>query len=435
MKKQMSSWSLFICFAAITGAVIALLVWLYLKIANVGITILWRMIPGYLNSRCYTILMCVFGGVIIGIFHRIFGPYPESMADSIRRVKNTGTYPFEKLPVIVPASFLSLFFGGAVGPEAGLVSILLGLCVWAMRQFGMARWKMECHFEQDPDMSRWQVLRSMLSGLLLTPGKMIYDKKKVEWKRSEQISSGVFAGLTGLVVYELLNALFGRGLSVPHLEGGSLFIRDKVAAALLIAVGICAGYLYLIIRRICQMIFGKLIARNLQVLSAVLGGLILGLVGTMLPMTMFSGGNAIQAIQYDYLKYTPYVLIFIGVIKLFLTNVCIESGWRGGHFFPLIFSGLSIGYGFSVILGTNQILSVVLVTAALLGTILQQPIGAIALSVIFFPIEDFGWMCLASFVGGCIPLPKQLRTSPDQKGFIYQMAHFKDQKRLPMKDE
>lgn len=435
MKRQMSSWSLFTCFAAITGAVIALLVWLYLKIANVGITILWEIIPGYLHSSYYTILMCLFGGVVIGIFHRIFGSYPESMADSIRHVKNTGNYPFEKLPVIVPASFLSLFFGGAVGPEAGLVSILLGLCFWAMRQFGMARWKMECYFSNDPNVSRWVVLRSMLSGLFLTPGKMVYDKNKIEWKRAEQISSSVFAGLTGLIVYEALNAVFGRCLSVPHLEGGSLFIRDKVAAVLLIAVGIAAGYLYLIARRITQAFFCRLTGKNLQILSAVLGGLILGLVGTALPMTMFSGGNEIQAIQYEYLQYTPYVLIGIGVVKLFLTNICIESGWRGGHFFPLIFSGLSIGYGFSVILGTNQILSVVLVTAALLGTILQQPIGAIALSVIFFPIEDFGWMCLASFVGGCIPLPKQLRTSPDQKGFIYQMAHFKDQKRLPMKDE
>ncbi|MEI3340587.1 MAG: chloride channel protein [Eubacterium sp.] len=151
-------------------------------------------------------------------------------------------------------------------------------------------------------------------------------------------------------------------------------------------------------------------------------------------MTMFSGGNAIQAIQYEYLQYTPYLLILIGVVKLFLTNVCIESGWRGGHFFPVIFSGLSIGFGFSVLLNTNQIFSVILVTAALLGTILQQPLGAIVLSIIFFPIEDFGWMCLASVVGGCIPLPKQLRMNPENKGFIYNMVHFKGQKRLPMKE-
>ena len=75
--------------------------------------------------------------------------------------------------------------------------------------------------------------------------------------------------------------------------------------------------------------------KNLAVLNAVLGGLILGLIGTALPMTMFSGGSDIQTMQYEYLKFTPYLLIVIGVVKLFLTNVCIASGWRGGHFFSV----------------------------------------------------------------------------------------------------
>lgn len=435
MKKQMSNWALFSCFAALTGVIIAGIVWVYLKIANVGITVIWEMIPSYVNSKYYTIIMCLAGGVIIGIFHRAYGPYPERMADSIKRVKNTGTYPYKKMPMIVIASFLSLFFGGAVGPESGLVSILLGACCWAMDQFGMARWKMEVYIENDPHISRRYVFREMLRDFMLPAEQIIYDKKKVNWKRSEQISAGVVAGLSGLLIYELLNALFGRGLSVPHLTDRELYVRDKVGAILLIAVGIGAGYLYLIFKKITEDFFAKLAEKNLVILNAVLGGLVLGIIGSILPMTMFSGGNEIQAIQYDYLKFTPFLLILIGVIKLFLTNVCIESGWRGGHFFPVIFSGLSIGYGFSVLLDTNQIFSVVLVTAALLGTILQQPLGAMALSLIFFPIEDFGWMFLASAVGGCIPVPRQLRNNPDNKGFIYNLVHFKGQNRLPFKGD
>lgn len=434
MKKQMSNWSLFSFFAAVTGTVIAALVWLYLKVANVGVTIIWDMIPKYVDAKGYTILVCLAGGVVIGIFHRAYGPWPESMADSVKRVKNTGTYPFEKLPMIVAAAFLPLLFGGAVGPEAGLVSILLGLCCWAMRQFGLARWKMETYLRNDPFISRKYLFRVMLSGLTLPADQIIYDKNQVQWKRAEQISAGVVAGLSGLFVYELLNALLGRGLSIPHLSQGAIETREKVGAVLLISVGIGAGYLYLVFRRLISAFFAKLAEKKLAVLNAVLGGLVLGLIGSALPMTMFSGGNAIQAIQYEYLQYTPYLLILIGVVKLFLTNVCIESGWRGGHFFPVIFSGLSIGFGFSVLLNTNQIFSVILVTAALLGTILQQPLGAIVLSIIFFPIEDFGWMCLASVVGGCIPLPKQLRMNPENKGFIYNMVHFKGQKRLPMKE-
>ena len=107
------------------------------------------------------------------------------------------------------------------------------------------------------------------------------------------------AGLTGLAVYELLNLIFGRCLSVPHLQGGVLLLRDKVAVVLLIIVGIAAGYLFLIFQKISNWFFGKMREKNLAVLNAVLGGLILGLIGTALPMTMFSGGSDIQTMQYD----------------------------------------------------------------------------------------------------------------------------------------
>lgn len=435
MKEQMSNRNLFLYFTALTGAVIAGLVWLYLKVANVGITVIWEMIPAYIDSHYYTILMCLVGGVIIGLFHRVYGPYPERMADSIKRVRNTGTYPYRKLPVIVSASFLSLFFGGAVGPESGLVSLLLGLCCWAMDQFGLARWKMETLIAGNPYVMKKELFRMMAAGLFLPPDQIVYDKGKINWTRKEQIASGVTAGLTGLAVYELLNLIFGRSLSVPHLQGGVLILRDKVAVILLIVVGIAAGYLYLIFQKISSWFFGKLREKNLAVLNAVLGGLILGLIGTALPMTMFSGGSDIQTMQYEYLKFTPYLLILIGVVKLFLTNVCIESGWRGGHFFPIIFSGLSIGYGFAAILHINEIVSVVLVTGALLGTVLQQPLGALALSLVFFPAKNVGWMLLASTVGGCVPVPVALRSDPEKKGFVYNMIQKKKQgKFLPGKE-
>ena len=431
MKKQMSNRNLFLCFTALTGAVIAGLVWLYLKIANVGITVIWEIIPAYIDSKYYTILMCLAGGVVIGLFHRVYGPYPERMADSVKRVKNTGTYPYRKLPMIVAASFLSLFFGGAVGPESGLVSLLLGLCCWAMDQFGLARWKMNTLLAGNPYIMKKELFRVMAAGLFLPPDQIVYDKGKIEWKRKEQVA----AGLTGLVVYELLNLIFGRCLSVPHLQGGVLLLRDKLSVALLIVVGIAAGYLFLIFQKTSNWFFGKLREKNLAVLNAVLGGLILGLIGTALPMTMFSGGSDIQTMQYEYLKFTPYLLILIGVVKLFLTNVCIASGWRGGHFFPMIFSGLSIGYGFAAIFHTNEIVSVVLVTGALMGTVLQQPLGALAMSLIFFPMKNLGWMILASMVGGCVPVPVALRTNPENKGFVYKMIHMKKRgKFLPDKE-
>ncbi|MFR5701243.1 MAG: hypothetical protein ACLUD0_04845 [Eubacterium ramulus] len=82
----------------------------------------------------------------------------------------------------------------------------------------------------------------------------------------------------------------------------------------------------------------------------------------------------------------------------------------------------------------NEIVSVVLVTGALLGTVLQQPLGALALSLVFFPVKDIGWMLLASTVGGCVPVPVALRSDPEKKSFVSNMIQMKKQKKfLPNK--
>lgn len=71
---------------------------------------------------------------------------------------------------------------------------------------------------------------------------MYTTKEKLNGSGKSRSAAGVTAGLTGLAVYELLNLIFGRCLSVPHLQGGVLLLRDKVAVVLLIIVGIAAGY-------------------------------------------------------------------------------------------------------------------------------------------------------------------------------------------------
>ncbi len=431
--KKTSNWMLMLLFSAVTGVMIAAIVWLYLKVANIGITFIWDMIPSYMNFQHYTLIMCLVGGLIVGVFHRIYGPYPESMADAIKRVRTKGSYPYKTIYITVIAAYLPLFFGGAIGPEAGLVCILLGLCFWAMDQFGMARQKMEAYIGGNPYISRLYVFKQMLKGLFLPADQIVYDQDAIVWTRAEQVSSGVVCGLVGLGVYTGLNTVIGSVLTVPHLAYSEMYIKDRLVIVMLLVVGIAAGYLYLIFKKITKLFFATLRKKGFHIINAVLGGLVLGLIGTALPMTMFSGGSDIQVIQYEYLQYTPYLLILIGVVKLFLTNVCIESGWRGGHFFPVIFAGLSIGYGFSSIFETNQVLCVVVVTGALLGTMMQQPIGALVLSLIFFPIEHVGWMTVASFVSGCIPVPAPIRPDPTKKGFIYGLTHRKNQKQLPLK--
>ena len=62
MSKHLSNGLLFMGFAAVVGTVIAGVIWLYLKIANVGVTLIWHIIPEHLNVHGYTIIVCLIGG-------------------------------------------------------------------------------------------------------------------------------------------------------------------------------------------------------------------------------------------------------------------------------------------------------------------------------------------------------------------------------------
>ncbi len=418
MTKRQPIGRIMILFSLVTGFVIGALVWLYLKASNVGITLVWDKIGSHFPTAVYTLIVCLIGGVIIGLFHRKYGPIPENMSDAVRHAVNDRSYPYRQIPIVIIAALLSLLFGGAIGPESGLVCLLLSLCFWAKDQFGMARYNVQNFYDCEPQVSGRLVLKNLLANLFTHPLRIAYTPGKVQWSRKMQIACGVAAGLGGLLVYYLLGLILGRAFTLPRIDGGTVYNKDRLFMILLLVVGIAAGYLYLILKKVISTFFKKLRDHNLHILNAILGGLILGLIGGQIPLVMFSGCTDIQTIQGGYMNSVPYMLIVVGVLKLFLTNVCIESGWRGGHFFPLLFSGFSIGFGFAEVLGTNEILSVVVVTGALLGIVLQQPLGALALSVIFFPLRAFGWMVLASFVGGCIPLPAAIRVNPDNRGFI-----------------
>ena len=437
LKKILGGRFLFLLFAALSGAIVGVLCWLYMKVANVGITLIWEMIPNALNLKYYTIIMCLIGGLVVGMFHQIYGPYPENLHEAMGRLKTEGRYSYKHMPLTMIAALLSIFFGGAVGPENGLICLILGMVFWVIDQFDRGKVIILAYVQEDVLCPRRKIVKKLIRSWFYSADRLESGSGQVKWYTREVVWAGIAAGVCGLLAYELLSVFIGEVFTLPRLESGPLYIKDWSGAILLIAVGVFAGRFYMLCKKITNLFFVWLHAKNQHVISAVIGGLILGLIGSAIPMTMFSGGSDIQTLMYDYLQYTPYRLILYGVIKLFLTNVCIESGWRGGYFFPVVFAGLSIGYGFSLILGLNQIFSVVVVTATLLGTILQQPIGALALSILFFPVAQLGWMIVGSFAGGLIPLPEKIRDCPEDKGFLHKMMHRNDAKRnipkLPLK--
>ncbi len=202
-------------------------------------------------------------------------------------------------------------------------------------------------------------------------------------------------------------------MAIPKLEGMSIGTRERVCALALIPIGILSGVFFQACHKGCGCAFGFLRSKGGVVCCAVLGGVALGLMGMAVPFCMFSGEEQMEELSQVYVAYAPLALVGIGAAKLLLTNVCIQSGWKGGHFFPVIFSGASIGFGAGVLLQVNPVFAAAVVTASLLGYMMRKPVAVSVLLLLCFPAEGIVWMLCAAAAGA---LPHSLLGRDAQKG-------------------
>lgn len=215
-----------------------------------------------------------------------------------------------------------------------------------------------------------------------------------------------------LAAFLLLGDVFEGGMGLPRFAGmevGALEVALVIPAALL---GCAAGWAF----HASTWASGKLASRmgERPVAKAVLGGIVLAVCGMTLPYTMFAGEAQTHLLMDSYLAIGAGALIATGLIKAALTPFCIQMGWRGGHFFPLIFSGVSIGYGFSVLTGADPVSCVAACTAGCMGAVMRQPVMTALLLIMCFPAKGVVVTIAAAAIGAAIPLPKAIAPSKPQ---------------------
>ncbi len=93
-------------------------------------------------------------------------------------------------------------------------------------------------------------------------------------------------------------------------------------------------------------------------------------------------------------------MIGMAVLKVVMTNLCIQMGLKGGHFFPLIFAAVCLGYGISLLFfpgdASHAVFAAAVVTAATLGVSLKRPLAASMLMLLCFPVRSLLWIVPAA---------------------------------------
>ena len=202
----------------------------------------------------------------------------------------------------------------------------------------------------------------------------------------------------------LLGSLFGGGGGLPHFSGITVGHLELLWLLPLALLGAFAGWLFFP--------FGAL-ARNISdamgehpVAKAALAGCLLGVAGIVLPFALFAGEAQTEELSLIWTTLPAVALIVTGFVKVLVTQLCLNLGWHGGHFFPIIFAGISLGYGMAALTGVDPIFALCAVTAALIGAVMRHPLLTVALLFLVFPLAAAPVLFVAAAVGALIPVPK-----------------------------
>jgi H+/Cl- antiporter ClcA len=255
----------------------------------------------------------------------------------------TGRITPRYLPSILLEAFITLWSGAAVGPEGPLVFLSGGFGT-----FIADRLKIE---KDDVPLLAYSAIAGAFGGFFGSPvvgalGAYEYMFiKELDFYR--HVIPGLVAAAAGYTVYfallhtSLLGIFSFPNYATPH-------IYDLGSAVLVGVIAGVVGILFKVIFGVMHLVFAPLSKR--PVVRAIVGGVVIGLIGSFLPLTLYSGQDQLLQIIHNPAAYSVGLLLLFVVVKALLTSTSFASGFDGGPIFPLLFMGGTLGLAISQVL-------------------------------------------------------------------------------------
>jgi H+/Cl- antiporter ClcA len=162
-------------------------------------------------------------------------------------------------------------------------------------------------------------------------------------------------------------------------------------------IGGLAGLIFLFVfkglRKLMEPLKGHLVLRG------VLGGLGMGIIGALLPLTLFSGEEGTTELIKQATVIGVGSLIILALCKLLATSLLLSTGWKGGYIFPIMFAGVALGMAGKLLF--PSVPTAVTVAATLAGalvTALRAPLFAALFTLVLVQAETAPVIAVAVIV-------------------------------------
>jgi H+/Cl- antiporter ClcA len=166
-------------------------------------------------------------------------------------------------------------------------------------------------------------------------------------------------------------------------------------------LGGVVGVLFMLSLKRLQKLFQPMKER--VVLRGLIGGLGMGIIGALLPLTLFSGESETAHLITHAAEIGVLMLIVLGLVKLFATTLLLATGWKGGYIFPIMFASIALGLALDLMFpGIPVAVCVAATMAGALVAALKAPLFAALFTMVLVQKETAPVIAVAVVVSALL---------------------------------
>ncbi len=288
---------------------------------------------GWFGGQWWWVAVTAGAGVAVGLLRRLTR-LPEEVPGLIADLKDGHVDP-RLVPGIAVVSAVSLIGGASLGPEKALGAIGGGAGSWISQRRKLSR--------EDSQLSTLSGFGGAYGGLfsstvivvmlileLARPGGQRFAKALAGEIVASSVSFGIYFAIAG--------AVFLNAYQVPQYTFEVWQLLAGIPLGLLAAV---VTTLLVVFVQLASRLFE--LVKLPGIVRTTLGGVLFGVVGVALPLTMFTGSDQLKTVLDDAGKLGVGLLVVLVIAKQFTFAVSQASGFIGGPIFPALFIGGTVG--------------------------------------------------------------------------------------------
>jgi chloride channel protein, CIC family len=327
--------------------------------------------PGWFGGQWWWVAVTAGAGVVAGLLRRVTR-LPEEIPGLIADLKDGHVEP-RLVPGIAVVSAVSLIGGASLGPEKALGSMGGGAGSWIARRRKLSH--------EDSQLCTLSGFGGAYGGLfsstvivvmfileLARPGGRRFATALAGEIVASSVSFGVYFAIAG--------AVFLDAYQVPQYAFEDWQLLAGVPLGLLAALVVT---LLVVFVQGASRLFALL--KLPGIVRSTLGGVLFGIVGVALPLTMFTGSDQLKTVLDDAGTLGVGLLVALVIAKQFTFAVSQASGFVGGPIFPALFIGGTVGVLVHEVLpGVPLGLAFTCLLAAVPGSLAAAPFSMVLLA-------------------------------------------------------